>query len=115
MSPLRQRSSLLASTLGVALVSALALAGCKRRGLDECAALVRTTEQLAVCPELPEAQRAELVGAARQLRDLLEDLEAQGGADAVPKHVLDEMRSVCRQQNTRTIEEMRTAHPTCLR
>jgi len=97
------------------LLGALALASCRDRGLDACSDLVRTTEQLAVCPELPEAQRTALVGAARQLRDLLKAIEAEGGAAAAPKHVVDEMRSVCHQQNARAVEAMRAAHPDCLR
>lgn len=102
--------------LVLAVVAALALAtGCSKKRIEECDAFVKTSEKLAACPKLPEAQRATIGEAAKQIKQVLEAADEVGGFEDAPKDVVDEMRSTCKSQTDRLVAEMTQAFPECLK
>lgn len=99
----------------LALVAASLAAACSKKRIGECDAFVRTSEKLAACPKVPEAQRATIRDAAKQVKDVLEAADDMGGFEDAPKDVVDEMRSTCKSQTDRMVAEMTTAFPECLK
>ncbi len=90
-----------------ALACAVLAAACGTKGAPECDAFVANAEKLAACPQIPEAQRQEIASALISIKQTTRQIEA------VPKDVLEEIRSTCRAQSTRIVNELKTKYPDC--
>ncbi len=99
------------------LIAALLLssAACSKKRVAECDDFVATAEKLAKCDKLPEAQREAVSSGAKQIKDMLKMVDDAGGFDNAPKETVDELRSTCKGQNDRVVEEMKKTFPECLK
>ncbi|MBA3456657.1 MAG: hypothetical protein H0T42_26445 [Deltaproteobacteria bacterium] len=102
----------LALAVGVAAVLA---AGCSKKRVSECDDFVTTAEKLAKCEKLPETARTSVAGSAKQIKDMLQMVDDNGGFDSAPAETVDQMRQACKSQNTRIVEEMQKTFPECLK
>jgi len=96
-------------------VAAVLASGCSKKRVAECDEFVKTAEKLSKCDKLPESARSSVGTAAKQIKDMLQMVDDAGGFDAAPKETVDEMRSTCKSQNTRIVEEMQKTFPDCLK
>ena len=99
------------------LVAALLLSSsaCSKKRIAECDDFVKTAEKLSKCDKLPAEQREAVAGGAKQIADMLKMVDDAGGFDEAPKEVVDELRSTCKSQNDRVVEEMQKTFPDCLK
>lgn len=96
-------------------VAAVLAAGCSKKRVVECDDFVKTAEKLGKCAKLPEGSRATIGAAAKQIKDMLQMVDDAGGFDSAPAETVDQMRSTCKSQNTRIVEEMQKTFPDCLK
>jgi hypothetical protein len=96
-------------------MAALLVSGCSKKRVTECDDFVKTAEKLAKCEKLPEGARTSVAASAKQIKDMLQMVDDAGGFDSAPAETVDQMRSACRSQNTRIVEEMTKTFPDCLK
>ena len=96
-------------------MAALLGSGCSKKRLAECDDFVKAAEKLSTCEKLPEGARTTVGAAAKQIKDMLQMVDDAGGFDAAPAETVDQMRSACKSENTRIVEEMQKTFPDCLK
>ena len=96
-------------------VAAVLASGCSKKRVAECDEFVKTAEKLGKCDKLPEGSRSTIGAAAKQIKDMLQMVDDAGGFDSAPAETVDQMRSTCKSQNTRIVEEMQKTFPDCLK
>jgi hypothetical protein len=99
----------------LALVLALAAAGCSKKHLAECDAFQATVDKLAKCKSLPDSAKDSIQASGKQLKEMFDAIDQAGGIDSAPKDLQEQLRDTCKSQNAAIVEAYSKLAADCLK
>ena len=88
--------------------------GCAKKRIAECDELVATALKVAKCEKLSAESRKPAEDAAKVIQDSLKTLDDAGGVGKAPKDLVDQMRHLCKTENTTFVDEHMKLAPECM-